>query len=250
MVRLFKWPLSPLVAWCFIWLLFELLSGFLPFNMAAAFSCLAGILVGGFGSTPARRIALAAGFPLSLVILQSVPLPMWLWACCLLFGLLLYPVQFWKDAPLFPTPSGALVRLSEVAVIPDRACVLDAGCGLGDALIALRQAYPRAQYFGVEASFMLVGMAWLRCPWSKIWQGDIWTEPWMRYGLVYLFQRPETMSRAVDKASRELIPGALMVSLEFAAIDLEPYAVLAKGTARPVWIYRQPFIYAKPAVST
>jgi hypothetical protein len=86
-------------------------------------------------------------------------------------------------------------------------------------------------------------MAALRCPWARIWHGDIWQEDWSGYDLVYLFQRPETMPRAVAKA-QEMKPGAWLVSLEFEAAELTPTAVVQASANRPVWLYQAPF---KPA---
>jgi formylglycine-generating enzyme required for sulfatase activity len=59
--------------------------------------------------------------------------------------LLIYPLNAWRDAPLFPTPPDALNDLPDVATLPPGARVLDAGCGLGQGLQALRQAYPLAE---------------------------------------------------------------------------------------------------------
>ena len=75
--------------------------------------------------------------------------------------------------------------------------------------------------------------------------GDIWLEGWGAYDLVYLFQRPETMPRAVAKAQAEMRPGTWLVSLEFVAAALQPAAVVYASEDRPVWVYRLPFIAVK-----
>ncbi len=62
--------------------------------------------------------------------------------------------------------------------------------------------------------------------------------------MVYLFQRPESMPRAVAKASSEMRPGTWLVSLEFPALDLLPVSVLSAGAERSLWLYRLPFIFA------
>jgi hypothetical protein len=72
-------------------------------------------------------------------------------------------------------------------------------------------------------------------------QGDIWHANWSSYDLVYLFQRPESMPRAVTKARAELKPFAWLVSLEFEALELKPHAVLRTVAGKPVWVYRAPF---------
>jgi trans-aconitate methyltransferase len=119
--------------------------------------------------------------------------------------------------------------------------VLDAGCGLGDGLKALREAYPQAQLHGLEWSWPLRALCALRCPWARVRQGDIWRADWSAYNMVYLFQRPESMARAVSKAQRELQPGSWLVSLEFEAAELQPQATVQCPDGRTVWLYCAPF---------
>ena len=71
-------------------------------------------------------------------------------------------------------------------------------------------------------------------------QGDMWAQPWGDFDMVYLFQRPESMSRATKKALQQLQPGAWLVSLEFAVPDVLPQAQLRAPGGRVVWIYRLP----------
>jgi hypothetical protein len=85
-----------------------------------------------------------------------------------------------------------------------------------------------------------VELAALRCPWASIRQGDMWKADWSQYDMVYLFQRPETMPRAIEKARAELRPGTWLVSLEFVAEDIKPTAKLQNVEGKPVWLYRAP----------
>ena len=73
-------------------------------------------------------------------------------------------------------------------------------------------------------------------------QGDIWRANWQPYALVYLFQRPESMARAVAKAQAQLAPGSWLVSLEFEAPSLQAQATLRCPDGRPVWLYQAPFL--------
>lgn len=207
----------------------------------AVLACALGVLFSVLGSTRSRQLALALGFPLSLWLSGAAPVPSWAWLAPLVLALLIYPMRSWRDAPLFPTPLLALCEVPRHVPLPSGAAVLDAGCGLGDGLRALRVAYPEARFFGIETSWPLRVMAAIRCPWATIRQGDIWREDWHSYDLVYLFQRPESMDRAVLKARAELKPGAWLVSLEFVAAAIEPTAVVYVGGDRPVWMYQQPF---------
>jgi trans-aconitate methyltransferase len=151
----------------------------------------------------------------------------------------------WRDAPLFPTPADALRALEQHAPLAANARILDAGCGLGHGLYALRLAYPKAQLEGIEWSWPLRLLAAVRCPWASIRQGDIWKADWRDYDMVYLFQRPESMPRAVAKARAELKPGAWLVSLEFMAEELQHQASVQTVEGKPVWLYQAPFLFAE-----
>ncbi|MGP1630033.1 MAG: hypothetical protein ACTS5V_08855, partial [Giesbergeria sp.] len=69
-------------------------------------------------------------------------------------------------------------------------------------------------------------------------RGDIWAADWAGYQLVYLFQRPESMQRALAKAQAEMAAGAWLVSLEFAVPGEQPQAELKLTGDRSVWLYR------------
>jgi hypothetical protein len=196
------------------------------------------------GSTRWRRAFIALGFPLSVALSglglggASALAPGWVWLLLLLVLLLLYPLNAWRDAPLFPTPLHALRDLPQSAPLPSGACVLDAGSGLGDGLKALRQAYPHCQLHGIEWSWPLRAACALRCPWARVRQGDIWRADWSPYAMVYLFQRPESMARAAAKARAQMRPGSWLVSLEFEVKDWLPSAKLSAPDGRPVWLYQ------------
>jgi hypothetical protein len=199
-----------------------------------------------WGSSWWRRLLIAGGFPMSLALglpaLGFAEVPAWAWLVPLLLLLLVYPLNAWRDAPLFPTPLQALDDLPLHAPLADGAHVLDAGCGLGHGLAALRRAYPQAVLNGLEWSWPLRGLCALRCPWAQVRQGDIWLADWSGYHMVYLFQRPESMARAADKARAELRPGAWLVSLEFEATSLNPKAQFTAPGGKMVWLYQAPLI--------
>ena len=124
--------------------------------------------------------------------------------------------------------------------LPDRALVLDAGCGLGDGLRALRQTLPQARLQGLEWSWPLTVICALRCPWAKVRRGDIWLADWSAYQLIYLFQRPESMGRAAVKAATEMQAGSWLVSLDFALPGVTASACLEGNSRHKVWIYAIP----------
>lgn len=241
------WPLPALGAWTVAWALFFVLrSVAAPPWLAASLAGAAGLGLSRFGATRVRALVIAVGFPMSLLASGAAgALPGWAWLLPLALLLLLYPRRTWRDAPLFPTPAHALDGLAQKAPLPPGARVLDAGCGLGHGLHALHSAYPGARLDGVEGSWPLALAARVSCRYASVCQADMWVHPWGGYGLVYLFQRPESMARALAKAAAEMAPGAWVASLEFEATGWAPHAVLGCPDGRPLWLYRLPLRVAR-----
>ena len=237
--RLTPWPLPALLAWGGAWLVFVALQRTAaPALLAVLLACSVGVVASLLAGNWWRRSCIALGFPLSLALTGAAALPAWAWLAPLALLLLVYPLNAWRDAPVFPTPRQALDALAGLAPLAPQARVLDAGCGMGDGLQALRRAYPQARIEGIEWSWPLRLLCALRCPWARVRQGDMWRADWSGYQLVYLFQRPESMARAAAKARAELAPGAWLVSLEFPLPDTEPQAQLRLPGGRRVWLYQ------------
>ena len=240
-VRL-AWPLPALLAWSMAWALhLGLVVAATPKALGLVLPTLLGLALATLGETRWRRIFIGAGFPLSLAVTGAASgLPTWAWLLPLSALALLYPARAWGDAPLFPTPRGALGAMAPAVALPSRPRILDAGCGLGAGLRELRRAFPQARLHGIEWSAPLRLACALRCRDARVRRADLWQADWSGYDLVYLFQRPESLPRALDKARRELRPGAWLASLEFEAAGTPPSAVVACPDGRRLWLYRMP----------
>jgi len=236
-----RWPLPALLAWAAGWatMLLLLRSALMPPALAVAAGLVTAALPALWATTLWRRVIVAAGFPVSLLATRlGGVLPAWAWLLPLAALALAYPVTAWRDAPMFPTPRDALAGLDRHVALPPGASVLDAGCGLGHGLRALRATWPDARIHGIEWSWPLALATRLRCPWARVARGDMWRGSWAAHDLVYLFQRPESMPRALAKADVEMRPGSWLVSLEFEAAGRRPHARMDLPSGRPVWIYR------------
>ena len=256
---LWPWPVPALLTWLAAWALLILLT---PASRSGAWVAATGlgllVALALRQTSGWRRLMVAAGFPVSALVKSlasagtasgtvaltgSLPpspgIPAWAWLLAAALLLALYPLRAWRDAPLFPTPAGALQGLAALAPLSPGARVLDSGCGLGHGLAALHAEFAQARIEGVEWSWPLRLVAAARCPWARVRQGDMWRDDWSGLALVYLFQRPESMARALAKARAELAPGAWLASLECAVPGVAPSAVLQRLGAKPVWLYQQ-----------
>jgi hypothetical protein len=240
------WPAPAVLSWLGCWGVFRVTTELgMDAPLALGFASALGVLLSLWGRTWWRRGLIAVGFPLSLALGMPTlggAAPAWVWLVPLGLLLLVYPLNAWRDAPLFPTPPHALVDLPQHAVLTAGAKVLDAGCGLGHGLQALHRAYPQVQLHGLEWSWPLRWLCAVRCPWATVRQGDIWQADWAAFDMVYLFQRPESMPRAVDKAAGQLRTGTWLVSLEFEATQLTPTAHYRAPGGKMVWLYRAPLV--------
>jgi len=239
------WPLPALLTWAAAWALFTALpaAGITALWAFAVGLALVAAVAWRLSAPIWRRMILVAGFPLSIVVSGGLvgSLPAWAWLLPLALLMAVYPMQAWRDAPVFPTPAKALAGLAGTAPLAPGARIADMGCGLGDGLRALHAEYPQARIEGIEWSWPLALACRWRCRFAAVRRGDIWATDWSGCDLVYLFQRPESMPRAVEKARNELKPGAWLVSLEFEALGWAPQASLRNVAGKPVWLYRAPF---------
>jgi SAM-dependent methyltransferase len=242
-----RWPLPAVLAWATAWAVWWTATALAqPAVLAFVLALAAGCTLAWSCASPWRRLLAASGFPLSAWALGATgTLPPWVWLLLLLPVLAAYPLRAWRDAPFFPTPASALDGLD--AIVPSPLRVLDAGCGLGHGLLALRRLWPEASLHGLEWSAPLSWAAAWRCRGARaqIRRGDMWSASWAGHDLVYVFQRPESMARVFDKARRELAPSAWLVSLEFQVPGVAPWACLEGAGRRPVWIYRPAAIGAQ-----
>ena len=235
-----RWPLPALLSWLAAWLLYSavLAAGLAP-GPALAAGAAVGAALGWLHAERWRRLIIALGFPVSVLALgwQGGASGL-LWLAPLLLLWWLYPRRTWSEAPLFPTPRGALDELPALAPLPAGARVLDAGCGAGDGLRELLRVYPRARIEGVEWSRPIAWLARLRARGAAVRRGDLWADDWAPFALVYVFQRPESMPRVWAKARAELAPEAWLVSLDFAVPDVAPVASWQLAGGQFVWLYR------------
>ena len=215
-----SWPLPAFAAWAACWIVFASVAqlGAAP---AAAFVA-AGLRRRGALVDRRRRrgdaSSSAAAFRCrSLVLFGSgVALPAWAWLLALALLAVVYPLRAWRDAPIFPTPAGALRGLAQGVPLAPRAAVLDAGCGLGAGLVELRREYPRrrARRHRMELAALARRRGALPLC-AQFGAATCGARTGRGFALVYLFQRPESMARAAAKAAHELRPGAWLASLEF-----------------------------------
>ena len=114
-----RWPVPALLAWGVAWVVYWVSwQAGLSSAYALLVASLASIVLSLAAQSWWRKVIMAAGFPLALLASGAAVLPPWGWRVLLGLLAMLYPVQAWRDAPLFPTPAGALRSLAPNAPLP------------------------------------------------------------------------------------------------------------------------------------
>lgn len=127
--------------------------------------------------------------------------------------------------PLYLSSPRAAAALA--ARLPERARVLDLGCGLGGPLARLSALRPDAALSGVEAAPLNWLIARLRLHGrAQIRLGSIWDSDLSHHDVVYAYLSPAPMARLWQKARAEMRPGSLFVSNTFAVPGVEPDEVV------------------------
>ncbi len=80
---------------------------------------------------------------------------------------------------------------------------------------------------------------WARwtCPDAVVRRGDLWRDDWSGFQVVYLFQRPESMAKALAKARTELRPGSWLLSLDFPLPGPQARADWPAGGRHHLYLY-------------
>ena len=171
--------------------------------------------------------------PLAALLLMTAIAPAWYFAAFAVAFLVFGTGPLRSGVPLFSSPPAAAQALAGLLRRDRPARVLDAGSGSGALLLALARLRPDAELRGIESGLAPWALARLRAALTRalphFQRGDFWAADFGGYDLVYAFLSTAAMPQLWEKARREMRPGTLLVSLDFAVPGVAPARVLALG---------------------
>ena len=181
-------------------------------------------------------------------------MPDWIWIFIILAGsiFLLKMTYSLSIALVLPVTGGALyvstprVRIAaflDAVPMNSAQLLVDLGCGDGRVLRTVRKRYG-VQAVGFEinplaylkARVACLGISGVEIRFQNFWKADI-----TKADIVFCYLFPDVMKALSTKLKRELKPGAMIASCNFALPDLTPEQVLRPGNALqsdPIYIYR------------
>ena len=209
----------------------------------------AAILQGGFAAVLTWRwrlaswwVAICLLFPLALYGASDLNLPPWLFLAVFLFMLVLYWSTFRTQVPYYPSGRAAWAAVGEQLPQDRPIRVIDIGSGLGGLVLDLARRRPDVDATGIElaplpwlASYLRARLTGSR---ARFMRGDYELLDFVSYDAVFAYLSPAAMTALWRKARREMRPGSMLMSYEFAIPEAPPSVSLyLQDTGRTLYIW-------------
>ncbi|MFC4932682.1 class I SAM-dependent methyltransferase [Massilia sp. GCM10023247] len=187
-------------------------------------------------------VAIGAAFPLALHGASGSAVPPGIFLGIFLFMLLLYWSTFRTQVPYYPSGTAAWAVVAG-QLQQDRAIkVIDIGSGLGGLVLDLARRRPDAEVTGIELAPLPWLASWLRAratgSRARFVLGDYERCDFAGFDAVFAYLSPAAMTALWHKARREMRPGSLLMSYEF-AIEGHPPSLSLRlpETGRTLYIW-------------
>ena len=187
-------------------------------------------------------IAICLLFPLALYGANNLDLPPWLFLAVFLFMLVLYWSTFRTQVPYYPSGKSAWQAVAGQLPQERAVSVIDIGSGLGGLVLDLARRRPDVDATGIELAPLPWLASWLRARLTnsraRFIRGDYEALDFAAYDAVFAYLSPAAMTALWRKARREMRPGSMLMSYEFAIQGAPPSVSLhLQDTGRTLYIW-------------
>lgn len=190
-------------------------------------------------------IGIQGVFPPALYAAGGLGLPPALFLAIFLFMLVLYWSTFRTQVPYYPSGKSAWEVVAAQLPQPSEKTgieVIDIGSGLGGLVLDLARRRPDAEVTGIELAPLPWLGSWLRAraggsP-ARFILGDYEKLDFRDYDAVFAYLSPAAMGALWQKARREMRPGSMLMSYEFAIAGHPPtLSFHLQDTGRTLYIW-------------
>jgi SAM-dependent methyltransferase len=165
-------------------------------------------------------------FPLALLGARQLALPPALFLAGFVILLLVFWSTFRTQVPYYPSNRAVWDALAAQLPPGRPLAVIDIGSGLGGVVLELARRRPESAFIGIELAPLPWLLSRLRAALSgsraRFVRGDYEALDFGAYDAVFAYLSPAAMSALGRKAAREMRPGSLLLSYEFAIDGREP----------------------------
>lgn len=159
-------------------------------------------------------------FPAAVVAMQLLHLPPALYLAAFVFLLGLYWSTFRTQVPFYPSNPATWKAVAELLPQERTVKFVDIGSGLGGLVLNLAGRRPDSEFVGIELAPLAWLVSLLRARFSssrgRFVRGDYTRLDFAHYDVVFAYLSPVAMPDLWHKAQKEMRPGTLLLSYEFA----------------------------------
>jgi len=181
-------------------------------------------------------------FPLAIWGMSNWQVPSEIYLAGFIISLSLFWTTFRSQVPFFP--SRPIVWQQVANIIPQDKPIrlIDIGCGLGDMAMHIAKVRPESRIEGIE----IAPLPWLisyvrgkiKHSTATFTMGDYRALNFANHDVIFAYLSPAAMVSLWQKASLEMLPGSLLISLEFEIPGITPTICIAGSNHSPtiyVW---------------
>lgn len=181
-------------------------------------------------------------FPLTAWAMFQWHIPNEVYLVGFIISLSLFWTTFRTQVPFFP--SRPMVWQQVAKIIPQDKSVrlIDIGSGLGDMSMYMAKIRPDSQIEGIEIAPLPWIISYIRAKFRRssatFKLGNYQALDFANYDVIFAYLSPAAMRMLWDKASQEMRPGSLLISLEFEIPEIAENMRIAGNQNRPdiyVW---------------
>ena len=177
-------------------------------------------------------------FPVALWGMLHWHLPTEIYLIGFMISLSLYWTTFRSQVPFFPSKPIVWQQVAKIIPKDKPLRLIDIGSGLGDMSMCIAKLRPDSHIEGIE----IAPLPWLisyvrgkmRRSAATFKIGDYHTLNFANYDVIFAYLSPVAMITLWEKASHEMLPGSLLISLEFEIPEVKPTLRIASMSNSPI----------------
>jgi len=186
-------------------------------------------------------------FPLATLFMLTLSLPPFIYFLFFSFFLAFYWSTFRTQVPYFPSTKKVWVTVEKLLPENRPISFVDIGSGFGGLVLYLARKRLESRFLGVEIVPLLWVLSYLRTVAQRNNAQFIYSDyekiNFSQFDVVFVYLSPAAMSRLWVKAKQEMLPGSILISLEFPIFGAEPDYALCSKTGQPALDNNETDIY-------
>jgi len=182
------------------------------------------------------------GFPLAIWGMSTWHIPNEFYMAGFIISLSLFWTTFRSQVPFFPSRPGTWQHLAKLMPQDKPMRMIDIGSGLGDMSMHIAKVRPLSKVEGIEIAPLPWLISYIRAVMRRstavFRMGDYRELDFANYDVIFAYLSPAAMLALWQKASKEMRPGSMLVSLEFEIPSITPTICIPADQQSPamyVW---------------